>query len=121
MNASRHSIFAAISASATTWSPASCWALACTPNCTASWAREFDSLDELLRGIAAVGELTPRTSDYVVSFGERLSSMIATAGFLARGIPATLVDARQVIITDSQHSRAVPQVEDINDRLHTSR
>ena len=28
---------------------------------------EFDSLDELLRGISAVGELTPRTSDYVVS------------------------------------------------------
>jgi len=78
---------------------------------------EFDSLDELLRGIAAVGELTPRTSDYVVSFGERLSSMIATTSFLARDIPATLVDARQVIITDGQHSRAVPQVEEINDRL----
>jgi aspartate kinase len=79
---------------------------------------EFDSLDELLRGIAAVGELTPRTSDYVVSFGERLSSMIATPAFLARDIPATLVDARQVIITDAQHSRAVPQVDEINDRLH---
>jgi len=78
---------------------------------------EFDSLDELLRGIAAVGELTPRTSDYVVSFGERLSSMIATPAFLARDIPATLVDARQVIITDAQHSRAVPQVDEINDRL----
>ena len=78
---------------------------------------EFDSLDELLRGIAAVGELTPRTSDYVVSFGERLSSMIATPAFLARDIPATLIDARQVIITDAQHSRAVPQVDDINDRL----
>ncbi|MDR3748335.1 MAG: lysine-sensitive aspartokinase 3 [Acidobacteriota bacterium] len=78
---------------------------------------EFDSLDELLRGIAAVGELTPRTSDYVVSFGERLSSMIATPAFLARGIPAKLVDARQVIVTDAQHSRAVPQVEEINDRL----
>ena len=72
---------------------------------------EFDSLEELLRGIAAVGELTPRTSDYVVSFGERLSSTIATPAFLARDIPATLVDARQVIITDAQHSRAVPQVE----------
>ena len=80
---------------------------------------EFDALDELLRGIAAVGELTPRTSDYVVSFGERLSSMIATAAFLARGIPATLVDARQVIITDAQHGRAVPQVEEINDRLQS--
>jgi aspartate kinase len=78
---------------------------------------EFDSLDELLRGIAAVGELTPRTSDYVVSFGERLSSMIATPAFLTRDIPATLVDARQVIITDTQHSRAVPQVDEINDRL----
>ena len=78
---------------------------------------EFDSLVDLLRGIAAVGELTPRTSDYVVSFGERLSSMIAAPAFLARGIPATLVDARQVIITDAQHSRAVPQVEEINDRL----
>ena len=79
---------------------------------------EFDSLDELLRGIAAVGELTPRTSDYVVSFGERLSSMIATPAFVTRDIPATLVDARQVIITDGQHSRAVPQVDEINDRLH---
>jgi aspartate kinase len=78
---------------------------------------EFDSLDELLRGIAAVGELTPRTSDYVVSFGERLSSMITTPAFLARDVPATLVDARQVIITDAQHSRAVPQVDEINDRL----
>ena len=28
----------------------------------------FDALDELLRGIAAVGELTPRTTDYVLSF-----------------------------------------------------
>jgi aspartate kinase len=65
-----------------------------------------------------VGELTPRTSDYVVSFGERLSSMIATAAFLARDIPAVLVDPRQVIVTDAQHIRAVPQVEEINDRLH---
>ena len=79
---------------------------------------EFGSLDELLRGISAVGELTPRTSDYVVSFGERLSSMIASAAFLARDIPATLVDPRQVIVTDAQHSRAVPQVDEINDRLH---
>jgi aspartate kinase len=78
---------------------------------------ELDSLEELLRGITAVGELTPRTSDYVVSFGERLSSMIATPAFLTRGIPAKLVDARQVIITDTQHGRAVPQAGEINDRL----
>jgi aspartate kinase len=79
---------------------------------------EFDSLEELLRGIAAVGELTPRTSDYVVSFGERLCSMIATPAFVVRDIPAKLVDARQIIITDAQHSRAMPQVGEINDRLY---
>ena len=30
---------------------------------------EFEELEELLRGIAAVGELTPRTTDHVASFG----------------------------------------------------
>jgi aspartate kinase len=78
---------------------------------------EFDSLEQLLRGISAVGELTPRTSDYVVSFGERLSSIIITAAFVARDVPAMLLDARQVIITDGQHGRAIPQVDEINHQL----
>jgi len=78
---------------------------------------EFDSLEQLLRGISAVGELTPRTSDYVVSFGERLSSIVITAAFVARDIPATLLDARKVIITDGQHGRAIPQVDEVNHNL----
>src|SRR3974390_2565133 len=75
---------------------------------------EFDSLEHLLRGIAAVGELTPRTSDYVVSFGERLSSIVITSAFEARGIPAALLDARKVIITHRQHGKAVPQAAESN-------
>jgi aspartate kinase len=78
---------------------------------------EFESLEQLLRGISAVGELTPRTSDYVVSFGERLSSIIITAAFVERDIQATLLDARKVIITDGQHGRAIPQVDEINHQL----
>ena len=35
---------------------------------------DFEALDELLRGICAVGEITPRTTDHVASFGEALSS-----------------------------------------------
>jgi len=77
----------------------------------------FDALDELLRGISAVGELTPRTSDYVLSFGERLSSKLITAAFVVRGIGACHVDARDVIITDATHNKAVPQMEESNDRL----
>jgi aspartate kinase len=81
-------------------------------------AAEFDALEQLLRGICAVGELTPRTSDHVASYGERLSTMIITPAFAAREINATLLDARQVIVTDEQHTRAVPQMEETNQRLH---
>jgi len=78
---------------------------------------EFDALDELLRGISAVGELTPRTSDHVASYGELLSSRIVTAAFSARKIDASMVDSRQCIVTDAAHTRAVPQFAETNERL----
>jgi len=73
---------------------------------------DFDALDELLRGIAAVGEITPRTSDLVVSFGERLSSKIVSSTLQARGIEAVHVDARDILLTDNTHTRAVPLFEE---------
>src|SRR6201997_1867647 len=78
---------------------------------------EFDALDELLRGIAAVGELTPRTTDHVAAYGELLSSRIVTEAFSARGLDATLVDSRDCLVTDGMHTRAVPFFEDTNERL----
>jgi aspartate kinase len=79
--------------------------------------QEFDALDDLLRGIAAVGELTDRTSDLVVSFGERLSSRIVSAAFDQRGLNGTHVDARTCIITDSNYGRAAPQEPAIEAKL----
>ena len=76
---------------------------------------DLDTLDELLRGIAAVGELTPRTMDNVVSHGERLSSKLVAAAFSSRGISADLVDARTCIVTDNTFTKAVPQVDATND------
>lgn len=70
--------------------------------------QKFDSLDEILRGLAAILELTPRISDLIVSYGERLSSRIVAATFRERGIDATRVDAREVIVTDSQYQKAIP-------------
>jgi aspartate kinase len=78
--------------------------------------REFDTLDELLKGIVAVGELSPRSSDYVVSYGERLNSRIVSEAYVARGLRAVLVDARKVMITDFQHGRAVPLFDEIEHR-----
>jgi aspartate kinase len=68
----------------------------------------FDDLDELLRGIAAVGELTVRTSDLIVSFGERLSSLIIAAAFAELQVRSAHVDARQVIRTDGHFGKAAP-------------
>jgi len=76
---------------------------------------EFDSLDELLRGIAAVGELTPRTEDLVVSFGERLSSrMVAAAFYELNGVH---VDARTCIVTDANFGKAAPNDAAIEAKL----
>jgi aspartate kinase len=71
--------------------------------------QKFDSLDEVLRGLAAILELTPRISDLVASYGERISSRIVTAAFCAHGMDAVHVDAREVVVTDSQFQKAAPQ------------
>lgn len=60
----------------------------------------FDALDELLRGLAAVGELTPRTTDIVASYGERLSSYIVTLAFRHFGMKTEHMDSRRVIVTE---------------------
>jgi aspartate kinase len=83
---------------------------------------EFAALDEILRGLSAVGELTPRINDMIVSYGERLSSrMIAEAfahrDFDGRPLNTIHVDARKCIITDSQHMKAVPDDARIEEQL----
>jgi aspartate kinase len=79
--------------------------------------QEFDALDDLLRGISAVGELTPRTNDLVVSFGERLSSKMVAEAFDQRGLQGAHVDARSCIVTDSHYGKAVPQESAIEAKL----
>src|SRR5205085_1467308 len=49
---------------------------------------ELNELEVLLKGISLVKELSPRSLDYVVSFGERLSTRIIAASFTKAGIPA---------------------------------
>src|ERR1700690_1304320 len=80
---------------------------------------EFEELEELLRGISAVGEITPRTTDHVAAFGEILSSKIVAAAFSAHGLSSAHVDAREVLVTDSNYMQAVPQYEETNTRLQT--
>src|SRR6266851_1464479 len=80
---------------------------------------DFEGLDELLRGISAVGEITPRTTDHVAAFGEMLSSKIVAAAFSAHGLKGMHVDSREVLVTDSSYMEAVPQQEETHERLQS--
>src|SRR2546423_625800 len=77
---------------------------------------QFNELTGLARSVATLGELTPRSQDAIVSFGERLSSVIVTAAFAARGLRAELDDSRQFILTDKQFTRAAPDMTETRQR-----
>ncbi len=77
----------------------------------------FQELSELVKGLAILGELTPRSIDAISSFGERLSSLIVTNHFQHHGMRAVHVDSRKVIVTDKRHTQAGPLYEETYKRL----
>lgn len=67
----------------------------------------MDELTRLLSGIALIRELTPKTKDYLVSFGERLSVRIAASYFKSIGINAKAFDAWDIgFISNSDFGKA---------------
>ena len=77
---------------------------------------QFSELENLVRSVGTLGELTARSQDAIVSFGERLSSAIVAEAFRRRGIPAELADSRNFIITDDCFSRAAPDMRETTSR-----
>lgn len=69
----------------------------------------LDELETLLTGISLTRELTPRTRDLVMSFGERLSARVFAGALSARGIAAGPVDSFEAgLVTTRSHGAAVP-------------
>jgi len=73
--------------------------------------RMCDTLLGLTEALAVLGHVTPRSLDTIASYGELLSARVVTAAFRAAGIPAELVDPRQVVVTDDRFTRAAPLPE----------
>jgi len=76
-----------------------------------------DQLAGIVRALAVLREVSPRTLDVVGSIGELLSSRLIAASLTAAGVPAEWVDARRVIVTDAEHTRATPLTRETNDAL----
>ena len=70
----------------------------------------FSELDTLVRGLDAVRELTPRTTDLIVSRGERLSATLVAAALRAERVKGRYIDAVRVIHTDDAYGSATPNL-----------
>jgi aspartate kinase len=80
--------------------------LGCNDALLAPFYRE---LEDLLRGINLVKELSPRSLDYVSSFGERMSVRAIADFFTRRGLPSRAHDVWDLgFITDGEFGRARP-------------
>jgi aspartate kinase len=77
----------------------------------------FQEMTELVKGIAVLGELTPRSVDAISSYGERLSSYIVALAFEHFGLRSAHVDSRRLIVTDHRHTQAVPLFTETYKRL----
>jgi aspartate kinase len=77
----------------------------------------FQDLHALVRGLAVMRELTPRATDAISAYGERISSLIVAAHLRRCGMSAAHLDSRSVIVTDRRHTQAAPLFEETNRRL----
>ena len=66
-------------------------------------------LETILHGVSLIRELTPKTLDHILSFGERASSVIIAAAAARSGLPAVAANAYDIgFLTDSAFGCAAP-------------
>jgi aspartate kinase len=69
----------------------------------------FQEISDLLRGIGLVRELSPRSLDYIASFGERMAVRVMADYFTRQGLPAQAFDVWDLgFVTDSNFGCARP-------------
>ena len=66
----------------------------------------LNELENVLKGVSLVQELSKKTRDFVVGFGERFSASILCACLQNRGVDSLYTDTRQLIKTDTSFGAA---------------
>jgi aspartokinase/homoserine dehydrogenase 1 len=67
---------------------------------------ELNTLETLLEGAYLIGEITPKLSDKIVSYGELLSSYIISEFFVVEQLNSTYKDSRELLKTNSAFGKA---------------
>lgn len=76
-----------------------------------------NEIEDICNGVFLLQELTPRTRDRIMSYGELLSSQIISAKFLSVGFENKWVDARKLVCTNSHYENAVVDFETTNQKI----
>jgi aspartokinase/homoserine dehydrogenase 1 len=85
----------------------------------ASIKASFAELRRVLDGIGILRELSPRTLDLVMSYGEQLSAALIARICTACGLEAEYLDSREVIITDTHYGAARFLEEESRSRIRS--
>ncbi|MDI1494795.1 MAG: aspartate kinase [Cenarchaeum symbiont of Oopsacas minuta] len=74
-----------------------------------SLTKDFEEFLELVNGIAILNETTPRSLDYLISFGERFSAKILSYAIADLGRKTQSMTGKEVgIVTDSNYGNCMP-------------
>ena len=79
---------------------------------------ELSELEELVHGLLLLGEITPRSFDYLISFGERLSINLVSFGLQQIKRKSLALSGKQAgIVTDSNFGESRPLMDTTRIRL----
>lgn len=87
--------------------------------CTENINNIFDEIANYLRNIYVVRELTAKTRDKVLAYGEKISSQIFFSFLLDNEVSYELINADEIIITDNSFGKANPINEKIEQNIAT--
>ena len=74
----------------------------------------LQELEDLLHGISLIKELSPKSLDFIMSFGERLSAYIISEAVSTYGTTAEFLDARTLVKTNNDFGSAKVDFEETN-------
>ncbi len=94
---------------------------ACNGGCKEEFYEVFKELmaelEHVAWAIGVLGEVSPRVKDYILSFGERLSSIVMCATLSSKGVPCEYLSGFDAgIVTDDNFGEARP-IHEISSRL----
>ncbi|HSN59528.1 MAG TPA: aspartate kinase, partial [Ferruginibacter sp.] len=78
---------------------------------------QCNEIEDICNGIFLLKELSARTKDRIVSYGELLSSKIIAAVLLAEDQPAHWIDSRELIITNADFGNALVNFSISNNKI----